>query len=325
MSITTLTGKFEKVIALTTPLGSIGGFALGQSVSYRYVLEGNKGYPYGLLQIFTGVTARSTFDLKSAANLPAVQYPSSHANGLTYYDGKLYACIISHHICRMALSSDGTSITAGAWYETSPNTGEVDEIGSIAHLYGDYFLVRHHGCNFGVYHFQNNKYVEISNSGSMEIDGLRDYFDDYWPGSYTEDGKLKLTMNDIDYQAVNSWQGFLYLTFWDGVQEDAETCNGIIKVSVKFDEDYKFLSMQAVEATRFSIADDETTGDKDLKKLEVEGIDYSYATVYFAANGDTVVGTDMDELLRDDSDLARAGENRDGVYKFVRYETVALQ
>lgn len=310
MSIVTKTPEFSKVITLPSPTRIMGGIALGKTESYRYMVESNAGNKQGLLKIYTGVTARGTYELKTASNAPSLGV-GQHANGLTYNDEMLFSCTISHHICQMKLSTDGTSVTAGAWYETIPNTGKEDIIGSIAHISMDNFLVRHHDCNFGVYQFDQNieKYKEISSSGSMKIEGLENCFESCF---YDSKGNIRLTMNDIAYKG-----GYMYLTFWDD-RALYPNCNGkkiynyIVKVAVEFGRQYVFKSMKAVESLVISPAKENPNVDSDLRQFEVEGIALSNDYIYFCTNGSV---TDASMYSMTDDAEAYSAPNRDGLYK----------
>lgn len=313
MMIGTMEPEFSKVITLPSPTRIMGGLALGKTESYRYMVESNEGYSRGLLKIYKDANACGTYNLKDASNAPSL-VGKQHPNGLTYNDGMLYSCAISHHICRMKLSTDGTSVTAGAWYETIPNTGTKDIIGSIAYISEDKFLVRHHGCNFGVYQFdkKETKYKEISSSGSMEIAGLKDYFMSQCE-NYYDNGILQLTMNDIAYK-----NDFIYLTFWDEHALHPD-CNGkkiynyIVKVAVEFVGQSVFQSMKAVEFIMISPVSENPKVDSDLRQFEVEGIALSNDYIYFCTNG-SVTDASMYSMI-DDAE-AYSAPNRDGLYRF---------
>lgn len=316
VNATTNVKNFSRVVTFNAPNRNCAAIALGQSNSYRYEYEGNTTYKTGVIRIYTGVTSRSTYVMNNAADIPP-DTSSFHPNGLTYYNGKLYACANTEYIFRVALTSDEISVSSARCIPTVSTGATFDErkIGSIAYIGNSKFLVRHGGLNFGIYEYDSSRstpaYVEVASSSGMVISGLISYFQNIC-SDYVSDGELTLTANDIDYK-----NGYIYITFWDkdGYLENGEkaTHNYVAKVSLTLNSDYSFSAMQLESVDCFDISKITSSGDSDLKKLEIEGVSYTDTDVYFVANCETEMSLEETDFYLDE--YANA-ENRDGIFKY---------
>lgn len=316
MNVTTNVKNFSRVVTFDAPNRNCAAIALGQSNSYRYEYEGNLSKPAGIIRIYTGITKRNVYSLENAVGIPD-DTSSFHPNGMTYYGGKLYACANTEYIFRVALSDDGVAVSAARCIPTYSEGATFDDrkIGSIAYLGNSKFLVRHGGLKFGIYEYNSSKsiptYDEISTSNGIEISGLKDYFRNIC-SDYVKNDTLELTVNDIDYK-----NGYIYITFWDenGCLENGlkATHNYVAKVALVLGADDSFTSMTLVGVDRLDISTITSSGDSDLKKLEIEGVSYTDANVYFVANCGTEMNLGVNEFYQVES---RIGENRDGIFKY---------
>ena len=298
------------------PNRNCAAIALGKSNSYRYEYEGDSKNPAGFIRIYTGVTKRFVYNMENAVGIPA-ERSSFHPNGLTYYNGKLFACANTEYIFRVALSDDEVGVSSARCIPTYSDGSTFDDrkIGSIAYMGNSKFLVRHGGLKFGIYEYNSKKstpmYNEIATSNDMVISGLNAYFKNICV-NYVVGRKLTLTVNDIDYK-----NGYLYITFWDknGYLENGlkATHNYVAKVALVFGENYSFTSMTLDSVDRFDISTIVTSGDSDLKKLEIEGVSYTDTNVYFVANCDTEANLSENEFYQVENKNA---VNRDGIFKY---------